>query len=190
MQIFFYFIHKVIKWHFDIHFREIRGKVRPRCYPSTPTFRLVLLLFQTTRGQEKSRLAVVRSTARSQSGFQSISGPKAVQSGGGWRVLSWAQSLALSKWTAGATPFWENSWNYSAFLHTCQIPGEVNLHLVKVRSKLSGPQYLTYFPDPGSIRVKEKCKMYNEYSNCTVCTICCLWYRKVIFFSRIFAIFT
>ncbi len=45
----------------------------------------------------------------------------------GWRVLSQACSLALSKWTDGAIPFWANSWNSS------------DLHI----TKLSGPQYLT-----------------------------------------------
>ncbi len=28
---------------------------------------------------------------------------------GGWWVLSWVHSLALSKWTDGAAPFWANS---------------------------------------------------------------------------------
>jgi hypothetical protein len=64
---------------------------------------------------------------------------QAVQSARGWLVLSVARSLVLSKWTAGAAPFWANSQNRSALLHTYQILGEVNLYLVKARSKLSGP---------------------------------------------------
>ncbi len=70
---------------------------------------------------------------------------------GGWWVLSQACSLTLSKWAVGAALFWANSPNsstllntyqilfFTLYLHTYQILGEINLHLVKTRSKLSGP---------------------------------------------------
>ncbi len=69
----------------------------------------------------------------------------------GWHFLSWVRSLALSKWTDDTASFWENFQNHRTLLHTQHIPGEVNLHLMKVRSKLSGSQYLTVLPDPGLI---------------------------------------
>jgi hypothetical protein len=61
---------------------------------------------------------------------------------GGRGVLSWAHSLALSKcsiYSYVAALFWADFQNCSSLLHTCQIPGEVNLHFVKARSKLNGP---------------------------------------------------
>jgi hypothetical protein len=69
------------------------------------------------------------------------------------RFLNWAGSLALSNWTAGAAPFWANSWNHSALWHTTQIWGEMSLYLGNVRSKLSRPWYLTVLLDPGSIQI-------------------------------------
>jgi hypothetical protein len=45
---------------------------------------------------------VVRSLVRRQSAFQSESGPDHGECGGWW-VHNRARSLALSKWTAGAT---------------------------------------------------------------------------------------
>jgi hypothetical protein len=63
---------------------------------------------------------------------------------GRWPILSWVHSLALSKWSDGAA----NSQNHSTLLHTWQIPGEENLDLVKARSKLFGPWYLTVLTDP------------------------------------------
>jgi hypothetical protein len=66
---------------------------------------------------------------------------QAVKSRGG-RVLIGACSLTLSKCIDVATPFWADIWNCSALLPTCQIPGEVSLHLRKARSKLNGSCYL------------------------------------------------
>jgi hypothetical protein len=57
---------------------------------------------------------------------------------GGWQVLSWVCSRALSKWTNGDAQFYVNSRICSALLHTLQKPGEVSLDLVIARSKLSG----------------------------------------------------
>jgi hypothetical protein len=37
---------------------------------------------------------------------------------GGRQILSQAQSLTLSNWTAGTAPFWAISWNHSALWHT------------------------------------------------------------------------
>jgi hypothetical protein len=74
-----------------------------------------------------------------------------MQNAGGGRF---SVGLALL-WTAGAAPFWSNSRNRSTLLHTCQIPGEFNLHLVNVKSKLRGSLYLMGFPDPDSIRVNQ-----------------------------------
>ncbi len=74
-----------------------------------------------------------------------------------WAGVAGSQSnmFSCSKCTDVAAPFWPDFQNRSTLLHTCQISEEVSLHLMKVRSKLNGPQYLTDFLDPGSIRVKE-----------------------------------
>jgi hypothetical protein len=80
--------------------------------------------------------------------------------GGGFSVVP---TLSLSMWTAGATSFWTFSRNHSALLHICQIPGEVNLHLMKARSKLSRHPYLKGFWDPGSIRVNNS---LHYFCNC------------------------
>jgi hypothetical protein len=48
--------------------------------------------------------------------------------------------LALSQCSNVAAPFWADSQDRSALLHTRQIPGEVSLHLVKARSKPKGPR--------------------------------------------------
>jgi hypothetical protein len=88
-----------------------------------------------------------------QSTFQSMSGPGPCRMRG-WQVLSWAHCLTLSQCTDLATPFRADFQNCIALLHTCQIPGEKNLHLVTARSKLNGIRHLTDFPDLGSFWVK------------------------------------
>jgi hypothetical protein len=66
---------------------------------------------------------------------------RAVQNAGGHWVFSWFHPLDSSKWYDGAAPFLINFQNHSALeIHTYQIPGEVNLHLVKARSKLGEPR--------------------------------------------------
>ncbi len=52
---------------------------------------------------------------------------------GGRRVLCPACSLALSRCSNVAAPFWADFRNRSALLRICQRPGEVSWHLVKVR---------------------------------------------------------
>ncbi len=144
--------HDIKKWCFDVHFDVFSSEVRPKCHPANPPFCSVLLLLQTIRGWEKARRAVFRSPAWGQSGFQSVSRPGHTESRV-WRVLSRACSLALSKGPAGAAPFRASPQNQSALLHTCQITEDINLHLVKARSILSRPRYLTGFPKPSSVRV-------------------------------------
>jgi hypothetical protein len=160
LRIFLNFWHDIKKWCFDIHFdvfcqKSGCGDILPT---PPPPFCLVLLSIQITRGWEKSHRAMVRSTVRRQSTFQSVSGP------GPRRVRGVAGSqpgpLSLSFYfIAGAAPFWADFRNRSALWHTTQIQGEVSLHLVKARSKLIGPRYLTYFPDPSWFRVKVRSKL-------------------------------
>jgi hypothetical protein len=76
-----------------------------------------------------------------------------IQSAGGWQVLSWVHSLTPSKWIDGAVPFRANSRKRSALLHIWQIPGKVNLNLIKARSELSGPWYLEVLPDPAYLDI-------------------------------------
>ncbi len=139
------------KWRFDIFSSEV-GAAETNCQP--PPFCLVLLCIQTTRGREKSRWAMVRSAVQRSASQHSDQFPVAGRvECRGWRVLSRARSLSLSYCIAGAALFWADFRNSSTLWHTTQRPGEVSLHRVKVRSKLNGPRYLTYFLDPGWFRV-------------------------------------
>jgi hypothetical protein len=69
----------------------------------TSPFRLVLLLLQTTRGQEKSGRVVVRSPHGASQNTNWFKVPSCGEFGG-WLVRSRAWFLALSKWTFGAAP--------------------------------------------------------------------------------------
>jgi hypothetical protein len=89
----------VKKLCFKIHFINIISKVQPKCQP-TP-FRLVLLLFQTTRRREKPQCPVVCSPLQRLLGFLSVSVSKPYRVWGWW-VLIWVQSLVLSKQTNDA----------------------------------------------------------------------------------------
>ncbi len=96
-NLFFYFIHNVKKWHFDVHFIEIMSKVWLRRYPTSPPFRKVLLLFQTTRRWGKSQRALVHSLVHHRSGFQSVSGPGPYRvQGGGEFSIGFALKFFLS----------------------------------------------------------------------------------------------
>jgi hypothetical protein len=102
-----------------------------------PPLPFAWLLLQITPAPEKSCRANVRSAVQRQSTLSSVSSPGPCRVWGRL-VLSQAQSLALSKCTEDTTQFWADFQNYSALLYICQIPGKVNLHLVKARSKLNG----------------------------------------------------
>jgi hypothetical protein len=120
LQIFFTSFTTSKNVHFDVHFNNIISKVWPCATPRTfPPFRSGFNAISDRPRVEGVRWAVTQNPARLQPGFWSVSGP------GPWRVrgLEGSQaggSLALSKWTDGVTPFWGNSQNHSALLHTLQ----------------------------------------------------------------------
>ncbi len=116
VQIFFYFTHNIKKWGFDIHFNIKSPSTAPPPLSPFP-FRWVLLLFQTPEEERSPKVlwsAVWHSTSQHSGQFPMPGSP---EWGGRW-VFSWVPFLSLSKWTDGATPFWENSQNRSALLHT------------------------------------------------------------------------
>ncbi len=100
LQIFLNFWHDVKKWLFDVHFDFFLSEVGPRRHIADPPFRLVLLSIQITRGREKSRRAVVRSTMRRQSTFQSVSGrgPRRVRGVAGSQPGPLSLSFLLYSW--------------------------------------------------------------------------------------------
>ncbi len=85
----------------------------------------------------------------------------------GWRDLSWARSLTLSKWSAGATQFGANA--RTTALDYTSISRETNLNLVKARSKLRGLRYLSDFSDSSSIRVQKSTKDFTQWMYMKLC---------------------
>jgi hypothetical protein len=71
------------------------SEVQPLRHPAAPPFHSVLLLLQTTLGQEKSHREVVCSPTCRQSEFQSLSGPGGCIECRGWQVFS-----GLLSWTS------------------------------------------------------------------------------------------
>ncbi len=112
--IFLNFWNGIKKSWVDIHLRYFCQKSSRSPTLSTSP----LLLLKTTWGHEKTLWlwsAVQRGASQNSNQFL-VPGRVEFR---GCPVLSWARSLALSKWTAGAALFWANSWNRSALLHTC-----------------------------------------------------------------------
>ncbi len=110
--------HDIKKWHFDVHFDIFCQKPSRDTTLPIPPFRSVLLLVQNPGTREKSPPAVVciRCSASQHSSQFPVPGP--CRNSGGRQILSQAQSLTLSNWTAGTAPFWAISWNHSALWHT------------------------------------------------------------------------
>ncbi len=116
-KFFFYFTHNIKNWGFDIHFNDTTSKVQPQVPLSPFPFRWVLLQFQTPEEERSPKVlwsSVWHSTSQHSGQFPMPGSP---EWGGQW-VFSWVPFLSLSQWTDGATPFWENSQNRSALLHT------------------------------------------------------------------------
>jgi hypothetical protein len=89
------------------------SEFRQQRHPAnTPPSNSVLLLLQTTGGQRSpARLWSAAQHRASQDSNQFLI-PGGAECGS-WQVLSWARSLALSKWTAGAALFWVNYRNHT-----------------------------------------------------------------------------
>jgi hypothetical protein len=101
LRIFLNFWHDVKKWHFDFHFDIFSSEVGTwRQIVNPPSFRLVLLCIQTTRGREKSRRSMVCSPVRGQSTFQSVSGrgPRGVRGVAGSQSGPLSLSFLVYSW--------------------------------------------------------------------------------------------
>jgi hypothetical protein len=148
LQIFFYIIHNVKIFH--LTFNDLISEVRPQQYPSTappPSAWFYCYFTPPKSGSSPDRLWSRVWHGASQDTNQFL--VRSHRGCGGVAGFQLCLSLALSKWAEGTVlSFWANSQNCSALLHTLQMPGGVNLNLIKVRSKLSKPRHLTVLLDP------------------------------------------
>ncbi len=88
-----------------------------------------------------------------QSIFLSVSGPGPRRVRGVGR-FSVGPALSLFLGVVMLTHRSGQIYETAALYYTCQIPGEVSLHLMKARSKLNRPRWFMDFLNPGWIRVK------------------------------------
>ncbi len=129
-------------WRFSVRSRAAETYCRP------PPLPLSFTVYTDHPRAGEVPPAVVRCTAQRQSTFQPVSGRGLHRVWGVAGSQSGLLSLYFLQYSWRA-PFWADFHNRSALWHTTQRPREVSLYLVKARSKLNGPRYLTYFPNPG-----------------------------------------
>ncbi len=152
---FYYFIHNVKKWHFDVHFNEIMSKDWPQHYSSPPSSWFYCSFRPPEGRRSPGRLwPPVGCSARQDSNQFLVPGCGVC---GGWWVLSRAHSLALYEWTAGAALFSANSQNWQPVKHgyTSYIlhPSWTGIFQFRAHQPVSiGPKVRSNLTSPGPWR--------------------------------------